>query len=249
MRYWTPALALLVAAGGTAYAQQPAPPPMPPQPTPVTEPAPNPTPPPPAPTPTPAPAPTPAPTPAPMPMHPAAADEYRPSELSLAIGFGYALPTSIQTPNIASVRLRLPSGLTIEPQLVLASSSHDVDTGPSAKDEASEVGLGVLGRLPVVRHGRVDLEVLGGLSVNQANTKPDAPDMDVSVTTFSATYGFAVTAWINPHWQISFSALNPIVTSVKRDEEMGPGTSTVTTDQTFGVIFDPKVTVMVHLYH
>jgi hypothetical protein len=246
MRYWTHALALLVAASGTAYAQQPQPQPMPqpmpPQPTPVTDPT---------PTPTPTPAPTPAPMPMPMPMPHSAADpgDYRPNELSLAIGLGYALPTSLQTPNIASVRLRLPSGLTFEPQLVLASSSHDVDTGPSAKDEASEVGLGVLGRLPVVRHGRVDLEVLGGLSVNQANTKPDAPDMDLSVTTFSATYGFAVTAWINRHWQISFSALNPIVTSVKRDEEMGPGTSTVITDQTFGVIFDPRVTIMVHLYH
>jgi hypothetical protein len=39
------------------------------------------------------------------------------------------------------------------------------------------------------------------------------------------------------------------VTSVKRDEEMGPGTSTVTTDQTLGLIFDPSVLVMVHLYH
>jgi hypothetical protein len=180
----------------------------------------------------------------PMDMH-----SYRPGELSIAVGFGYALPTSLQTPNVASVRLRLPSGLTFEPQLTLASSSHDVDTGPSAKDEASEVGIGVLGRLPVVKHGRVDLEILGGLNINQVNTKPDAPDMDVAVTTFSAVYGLAVTSWINRHWQISFSALNPILTSVKRDEEMGPGTSTVTTDQTVGLIFDPSVIVMVHLYH
>ena len=252
MRYWTPALALIIAASGTASAQQPQPQPQPPPP-PVADPQPNPNPDP-NPTPVTPPNPTPPnpmpPNPTPMPPMPREdAQAYRPTELSLAIGFGYALPTSLQTPNIASVRLRLPSGLTFEPQIVLASSSHDVDTGPSMKDEASEVGVGALGRLPVVKHGRVDLEVLGGLNINQASTKPDVDDSDVTITTFSAVYGFAVTTWINRHWQVSLSALNPIITSVKRDEEMGPGTSTVTTDQTVGLIFDPRVTVMLHLYH
>lgn len=249
MRYWTPALALIIAASGTASAQQPQPQPMPqPMPPPVTDPPPNPTPPPVPPPDTTPPDTTPPPTPMP-PMQQAAPREYRPNELSLAIGFGYALPTSLQTPNIASVRLRLPTGLTFEPQLILASSSRDVDTGPSVKDEASEVGVGVLARLPIVKHGRVDLELLGSLNVNQATTKPEASDMDVSTTTLSAAYGFAVTAWVNRHLQVSLSALNPIITSVKRDEEMGAGTSTVTTDQTIGLIFDPGVTVMLHLYH
>ena len=199
---------------------------------------------------TPAP-PMPVPPPTPMPAPSAQADgaQYRPNELSLAIGFGYMLPTSLQTPNIASVRLRLPSGFTFEPQLVLASSSHNVDTGPTMQDDSSEVGIGALARLPVVRHGRVDLEILGGLNLDKASTRPNMSDMDVTITTVTATYGLAVTSWINRHWQISLSALNPMVTSIRRDEEMGPGTLTVTTDQTFGLIFDPRVTVMVHLYH
>ena len=55
--------------------------------------------------------------PPPPPMNAPAeeADTGRPTELSIAIGVGYAFPTSLQTPNITSVRLRLPSGLTLEP--------------------------------------------------------------------------------------------------------------------------------------
>jgi hypothetical protein len=75
----------------------------------------------------------------------------------------------------------------------------------------------------------VDLELLGG--------------------PFTAVYGLAVGMWITPHWQVSLSAVNPMISNVRRDEEMGPGTSTVTTTRTIGLIFDPTVALMVHLYH
>jgi hypothetical protein len=73
--------------------------------------------------------------------------------------------------------------------------------------------------------------------------------MDLTITTVTATYGFAVGTWINSHWQVSLSAQNPIVTNARREEQMGPGTSTVTTTRTFGLIFQPSVALMVHLYH
>src|SRR6185436_14651291 len=148
-----------------------------------------------------------------------------------------------------SVRLRLPSGLTFEPRLTLATSSEEVDTGPSTKDEANEVGIGALARFPLIRHGRIDLEVLGGLNIDRAATKPEAPDMDVITTTFTAVYGFAIGTWINPHWQVSLSALNPVLSNTRREQEMGVGTSTVTTTRSIGVIFDQSVSLMVHLYH
>jgi hypothetical protein len=253
MRYWTSALAVLAAAGGPALAQVPPPPEEQPPPGP-TEPPPTPTPeppPPPAPPPRPALPPPPPPPPAAPPAAPAAADgsQHRPSELSIAIGLGYQLPTSLQTPNITSVRLRLAGGLTFEPRLTLATSSEVVDTGPSTTDKQTEVGLGALARLPLVRRGRVDLELLGGLDVDRTSTRPEEDDEDLSITTFAAVYGVSVATWINRHWQVSLSALNPLVTSTRRDEEMGPGTSTVTTNTTIGLIFDPNVSLMVHLYH
>lgn len=249
MRYWTSVLALLAAAGGTASAQVPPAPEPPPSPPGVMDPAP---PPPPAPTPPPAveAAPPPSPPPPPPPRLPSQTEtELRPSELSFAIGLGYQLPTSLQTPNITSVRVRLASGITFEPRLVLARSTRDVDTGPSTTDEASELGIGALARFPLAQRRRVDLEFLGGLSVNRTNATPVSEDMDLTITTFNATYGLAVGTWINRHWQVSLSAQNPIVTNTRREEQMGPGTSTVTTVRTFGLIFQPSVALMIHLYH
>ncbi len=245
MRYWTTALATLAAAGGTALAQVPPPPPETPPNGPLIGPEPAPA----DPVPAPAPEPPPPAMAPPPPPAASAADAYRPGALSVAIGLGYQLPTSLQTPNLTSVRVRLASGLTFEPRLVLATSSQEVDTGASVENKASELGLGALARFPLVRNGRVDLEVLGGLDVNRQTTKPDAPDMDLTVTTFAASYGVAVAAWLTPHWQVSLSALNPLVTNTRRDEEQGPLTSTVTTTTTIGLIFDPTVVLMVHLYH
>jgi hypothetical protein len=250
MRYWTSTLALLAAAGGTALAQVPpseVPPTTTPPPTSDSmEPAPAPT-----PTPTPPTTPRPPVLPPPPPAPPPAADgsELRPTGLSIAIGFGYQLPTSLETPNITSVRFRLPSGLTLEPRIVLASSSREIDTGPSTKDEASELGVGALARFPISRRGRVDLEILGGFNVNQESTRPDNSDEDLTVTTLSAVYGLSVGTWVNRHLQVSLSALNPIVTSSRRDEVEDPATSTVTTNTTIGLIFDPTVALMLHLYH
>jgi hypothetical protein len=243
MRSWTTALTLLAAAG-TASAQPPAPGEPPPSPAPV-----DPAPPPmqePAPAPPPMPPPPPAPAPAPAPD---AASEHRPSGLSIGIGLGYALPVSLQTPNITSVRIRLSTGLTFEPRLVVSRASQEVDTGMSTEDKQSSFGIGALGRYPLVRRGRVDLELLGGIDVNQVNTTPEMPDSDVSITTFNAVYGLAVGTWINRHLQVSLSALNPILSITRRDEEMGLGTSTVTTTSSIGLIFQPDVLLMVHLHH
>lgn len=246
MRSVIPALALLAVAAGPAAAQ-PAPPPPPAEPTPFAGPGEQPPAPPVAPATAPAPAPAPMQPPEPPPSP--AADAHRPSGLSIGIGLGYDLPTSLQTPNITSVRVRLASGLTLEPRLTLAKSSVTVDTGPSTTSSASELGIGALARYPLSRRGRVDLELLGGLDVNQQNTTPEGEDQDVSITTLTASYGLAVGAWLTPHWQVSISALNPIVTSTRRDEELGPGTSTVTTNTTYGLIFEPNVLFMLHLYY
>jgi hypothetical protein len=231
----------LAAAAGTAAAQPQPPPTGPQQPPPVVVDPTAPEPPPPPPQPQ---------VRAPEPMRPAEpeADSARPSELSIAIGLGYALPTSLQTPNITSVRVRFATGIELEPQLVLASSSTDVDTGMSATDKSNELGIGALARFPLVRHGRVDLSICGSLALDRASTSPEEPNMDVTVSSFSANYGLAVAAWITRHWQISLTAMNPLLATTKRDADNDVG-NTVTTTTTFGLIFDPNVALMVHLYH
>ncbi|MBX3156313.1 MAG: hypothetical protein KF773_09970 [Deltaproteobacteria bacterium] len=182
-------------------------------------------------------------------MQAPAGDPHRPSEFSIGIGVGYQLPTSLDTPNLTSVRFRLPSGLTFEPQLILASASRTVDTGMPITDEVTELGIGAVVRYPVVKRRRVDLEVLGALNIDQLETTPSSPDTGVRITTTKVSYGLAVSMWLARHWQISFTANNALVNSVKNRQEMGVGTVTVTTNTTYGLVFDPQVQMMIHLWY
>jgi hypothetical protein len=176
-------------------------------------------------------------------------DTGRPSEFSMGIGLGYQLPTSLETPNVTSVRFRLPTGLTFEPQLVFASNSQTTDVGTATTNSQTEIGLGTVVRYPLVAHGHVDLELLGAFNIDTLKNDPEGTDDVTTVTTSTLQYGFAVTSWINRHWQISLSASNPIVAYTKNRQEQGPMSVVVNTNTTIGLIFDPTVTLMVHLYH
>lgn len=205
-------------------AEQPPQPPQPPRPAPVREEA---------------------------PAAPAAEALVRPSGLSIAIGAGYRFPTSLTTPNITSVRLRLPSGLTFEPALVFASSSHTVDNGSAVSRVASEAGVSVLARFPLVQKKRTDLELLGGAGFDYLGEDPDDQNSDdvTTTTSLSLRYGVGVGYWITPHVHASMSATNSLVTYTKKREEMGAGSVLVTMDTTVGLIFNPTVAFMIHLYN
>src|SRR5688572_30201696 len=133
MKSWKIALGLLLVAS-TAAAQSTE---VPPQPTPTPDPTPVPAPPPPAPTPggfvetRP-------------PMTEPHDSAERPDGFSIGIGAGYALPNSLETPNITSARFRLGSGLTFEAAVRLQQSSREVDVGATTKDKETTLELGVL---------------------------------------------------------------------------------------------------------
>lgn len=175
----------------------------------------------------------------------------RPDGLSIAIGAGYRFPTSLTTPNITSVRLRLPSGLTFEPTLVFASTSHTVDNGSSQSRVASEAGVSLLARFPLIQKKRTDLEILGGAGFDYLGEDPDDQNTDdvTATTSLSLRYGLGVGYWITPHVHVSMSATNSLVTYTKKREEMGIGAVLVTMDTTFGLIFNPTVAFMIHLYN
>src|SRR5690606_19231157 len=87
----------------------------------------------------------------------------RPADPTIGLGFGYALPTSWDGPNVTSARFRMASGLTIEPRVELSYGSTTVDTGADdTSDSRLGISLAALGRLPLVTRGRVDLVGVGG---------------------------------------------------------------------------------------
>lgn len=172
-------------------------------------------------------------------------DPGRPSELAIGIGIGYALPTSLQTPNTTSVRIRLPSGLTFEPQLVLATTSDDMATSSSQQNELT---LGSLVRYPVRVHHKVDLELVGNASISNRVVDPSGDNNNRTVTTLDLGYGVAIAYWFTRHWNLSVTASNPLLTFSRTRQDTGVNQTTVTKTTTFGLVFDPQVTLMIHLY-
>lgn len=248
-----PSLVLLVTAGlgGVAVAQ--------PLPTDTTEadtsafdPAPPaPEPPPPPPPPAPAPAPAPAPQPAPVVQEQPAVSSDRPQELSIGLGIGYALPTSLETPNRTSARLRLPTGLTFEPVVTLANQTESAEAPglPETENKRTEVGVALLVRLPVITHGKVDLEVLASAGFSNAKLNPEGEYNTITTNAFGIGWGVGIGYWLSRHWQLSMSVTNPLVTYAQAKQQIGPGMSTTESETTVGVIFVPQVSAMIHLYH
>lgn len=175
----------------------------------------------------------------------------RPDGFAVGIGVGYRFPTALSIPNAASVRFRLPNAITIEPTLVLATSSAETDVGTTQGSSATEVGIGATARFSVVGRRRTDLELLAGFAVDRVSQDPsDQQSDDVRTTTATSfSYGVAVGLWITKNLQLSLQTTNSLVTYVHGREEQGPGFVTVTNQTTFGLIFDPNVTFMVHLYN
>jgi hypothetical protein len=191
----------------------------------------------------------PPPAPAPTPAAPAEPAAMRPEGMSIGIGAGYLLPDSLETPNITSVRFRLESGLTVEPVVVLSQLSSSVDTGEESTTTRRDLQAGALVRKPMISRGRYDFEGLGAIFVGTSITSPDVDDADTMTTSVALAYGLSVSTWINAHWQISFSALNPVASYTRSRQEQGPDSVRVDSDLLIGAIFDPTVTAMVHLYY
>ncbi len=243
MRPSTLALSLLVALTGVATAQ-PAPgsgpidPEAPPQPPPPQPPPPQPPPPQPPP---------------PMAVEPMEADTAHPDGLAIGIGLGYVIPTSLETPNITSVRIRLASGLTIEPLLTLATTSIGTDSGvagaPTSTENKTDLGAGVAVRFPLIKHRKFDFELLGSLNFDHFVDDPDGDNNNTTTTTLTLNWGIAVAYWITPHWEMSFTATNPLVSRVETSQEQASMIDQSVTTTTFGLIFNPTLAVMIHVYN
>jgi len=222
-----PSLALAQPAGG---GDEPPPPPPPPNPV-VTQPP-------------------PPPPPQPQPVAKEGTEEHHPDKLAIAIGLGYLLPTSLETPNVTSVRLRLPSGLTFEPRVAFANESQTSGmTGAETTTSTTELGLGALIRYPVIKSGRVDLEAVGSVDVDNTKVDPDGADNNTTTTTIGVSWGLAINYWITKHWDLSLTAENPLFSYSKQTQEQAGGMETTTSTTNVGLIFEPVVFLMVHLYN
>ncbi|MBI2894569.1 MAG: hypothetical protein HYY06_13535 [Deltaproteobacteria bacterium] len=206
-----------------------------------------------------APSPPIAPVAPPVPQPPAGPDETappdpgpareRPETFSIGVGFGYDLPSDLQLLDTTSVRFRLRSGFTIEPFVTAAFSSTSFEFGDedTQEDSTTQLGVGANFRIPVKGHGPVDFVLVAGGKVETVWTDPDGADDDTETNTISIIWGLAVEYWFGQHVAVSLTATNPFASYTQVWEEQ-EGDDITESSSAFGVIFDPNVALMLHLF-
>ncbi len=177
-----------------------------------------------------------------------AASPNRPDGMSVGIGAGYSIPAQLLEPNLASVRFRFPSGLTIEPTVVLDTARTTVKVGPAETEtESSEATFAANIRLPVAGRGKIDLVLIGSAGLSYQKQSPDGADNDTTSTTLALAWGLGLDYWPKQSWCLSASATNPLFSLQRTRQEMiGQDQKTTTLD--IGAIFDPGVFVMLHMF-
>jgi hypothetical protein len=183
-------------------------------------------------------------------VQPEATDDVRPTGTTVALGVGYGLPTSLETPNRTSLRLRLASGLTFEPTFAISNNTENRDSGATEEtDKTTVFSIVALVRLPIVSKGKVDLDVLGTLGFTTRKENPEDDYNTVTTNSFGVGYGLGIGYWLSHHWQFSMSVTNPLVSYDQSKRQIGPGMTTKSSDTTLGLVFTPAVFMMIHLYN
>jgi hypothetical protein len=181
------------------------------------------------------------PPPPPM-VAPAESATGRPEGLSVGIGAGYAFPTMLDMINNYSVRIRLPTGLTLEPRVIV----QNISTNDGMMSQSSQVfTVGTTVRIPVVTRGKFDFEILGDATINSVST-PIPPSDSSRLTTVNLNWGLAVAWWVTPHFEVSAEGRNPLVSYTRNSAS---NSDTVTSDTTIGLVYAPQVGAMLHVYY
>jgi hypothetical protein len=180
-------------------------------------------------------------------------DSVVPEELAVGIGFGWTFPQSLENPNTVTANVRFPSGLTLEPRIVLQNQETTVDPGVpggmSTTDKVSDLAVALLVRYPVMRHGRFELELQGAAGVSRHKVDPDGPDNETTTSSQVISWGIGVNYWLSRHWALLASASNPLLARTSEEKPDGLGDTMTTTSTTYGIVFDPTVSFVIQLYH
>jgi hypothetical protein len=177
----------------------------------------------------------------------AAAATARPDGMSFGLGINYVLGgAELDRPDGASLRLRLASGLTLEPFVRLATHGQSSMDG-DVKNAQNEFFLGSNVRLPLMSRGKVDLVGQAGGSLGVFINDPDGDDNNTTTTSFLIDYGLSVEYWVNTNWALSFTARNRFLRYEKISQQVSDNLTATNTD--VGLIWDPVVDLAVHLFY
>jgi hypothetical protein len=174
----------------------------------------------------------------------------RPDGATFGIGAGWVLPADIDRPNTVGVRFRLPSGLTFEPRVELSNNQLSQELGGASNDTSTTaLVLSTTARFPMQSRGPVDMVLVGGFTFDYLKVNPEGTDNNQTDSVLALVYGLSVNYWIKGRWALSFTAANPVIVRTSSTDEQVGGNDTTTTSTSIGAVFDPTVTLMVHLFY
>ncbi len=177
---------------------------------------------------------------------------YRPTGRSIGIGAGWNLPADLGTPNEVSARIRMASGFAIEPtaKLQVGNTTSKVDDA-KVKSTGSDLGFGAALRKPFVGRSQCDIVLIGAANFDAATTSgknEEGAKVTDSLTTIGASWGVGVELFPRGHWSISFDAMSPVAVMATTVNKVGD-VKTTTTSTSFGLVLDPTVRLMSHIYY
>lgn len=187
------------------------------------------------------------------------AQQGTPEPVTVGFGVGVVAPSSPLAPNTASARVRVSETVTLSPTLDIAFASSSTSSGGGenagfqTRDTNLGVGVEVLNALAQRGTTMLQLAVGGRLGFDTFTEEPNEPD-EIQTTTRSVNvyYGLGVEHFFggnDPHFSVSAHGLNTLLTVASSTvDDRNTDVITDTNSTLFGVIWDPSVRMMVHIY-
>jgi hypothetical protein len=176
---------------------------------------------------------------------------YRPTPMALGLGLGYLVNGSIDLmkPTVSSARLVLTDRIVLEPLLILSYQSTSNEVGMATVDtSATTVGFGTQLRYLLASRGPLDLAGIGsGVFTHQSGSN-SVGDVHTSVQSFDLAWGVGISWWFHSTWSLSLDATNPILSWDRNSNDNGPAPDQSTSTFFFGVVWNPQLMLMTHLF-
>lgn len=103
---------------------------------------------------------------------------------------------------------------------------------------------------PLWHHGHAEFGVLGQIAFDTDTNTPDTSMSGTNkvTTTFGLGYGIDIAYWFSHHWMLSLDATNPIIEYSDTESNVAGGMPTKDATTTIGLVHDPVVALVLHLF-
>jgi hypothetical protein len=174
----------------------------------------------------------------------------RPTGLSFGLGAGYRIPTwtmNLTLPDLTSLRLRWPSGFTLEPQLALGRwrNAYEVD-GTEHNDSWLSGHGGLAVRFPVARRGATELVVAGHALLGMYRFHSGYGELEGEAEGDSiwvqGGWGLGIERWLDPRVCLGVTTSNRLIEYSRSGYGSGPPYSSLS----LALDLTPRLDVMLH---